>query len=242
MYRKGHPMQFFAGTSAYSVKEWKGSFYPEKLPAKDMLSYYSQRFPSVEINSSYHKLPTEATVQSWAEQVPESFRFVIKAPQTITHIKRLKNVDEVTDLLLKTVSVLDRRLGPLYFQLPPNFKKDLPRLEAFLDFIGSRAQTVFEFRHASWFDEDVFDCLRAHACALCVADADDLPSIDLIQTADWGYVRLRREAYSDELLKDWIERLRSKEWETAYVFFKHEETGTGPKLATRFLELALRNP
>jgi uncharacterized protein YecE (DUF72 family) len=122
--------------------------------------------------------------------------------------------------------------------LPPNFKKDLPRLEDFLGLIGKGTAVAFEFRHESWFDDEVFECLRANSCALCVADADDLPSAVLVDTAGWGYVRLRRKRYTSKRLDEWIERLRSQPWKEAYVFFKHEDTGTGPRLAARFLKLA----
>lgn len=231
-------MRFFVGTSGYSFKEWKGSSYPEKLPQKEMLSYYAGRFSAVEINSTFYAMPKAEVLESWAGQTPETFRFVLKAPQTITHRRRLKNVEEETDHLLRTAAVLGGRLGPILFQLPPNLKKDLERLEAFLTHFGKRASAAFEFRHESWFDDEVLGCLRRHACPLCVADADDLPAAELTRTADWGLVRLRREAYSDESLLAWIEKLKSQNWGQAYVFFRHEDTGTGPKLAARFVELA----
>jgi uncharacterized protein YecE (DUF72 family) len=231
-------MRFFVGTSGYSYKEWKGTFYPERLPQKEMLSYYAQRFSTVEINNTFYRMPSVSVMESWAQQVPDSFRFVLKVPQTITHFKRLKNVEEETDHLLHAASALKGRTGPLLFQLPPNFKKDLSRLEVFLSLIANRTSSAFEFRHESWFDGDVFDCLRASSCALCVADMDDFRRADLVSTANWGYVRLRRESYTDKQLGEWIETLRSQNWEEAYVFFKHEDVGTGPKLAARFLELA----
>jgi uncharacterized protein YecE (DUF72 family) len=231
-------MRFFVGTSGYSYKEWKGTFYPEKLPQKEMLSYYAQRFSTVEVNNTFYRMPSVSVVQTWAQQVPDSFRFVLKVPQTITHHKRLKNAEEDTDYLLRTAAELKERQGPLLFQLPPNLKKDLPRLEAFLRFLGNRTPSAFEFRHESWFDDEVFDCLRANSCALCVADTDDFAHADLISTAGWGYMRLRREVYTDESLGEWIEKLRSQDWDEAYVFFRHEDAGTGPKLAARFLELA----
>jgi uncharacterized protein YecE (DUF72 family) len=231
-------MRFFVGTSGYSYKEWKGIFYPNKLPQKEMLSYYASRFLAVEINSTFYGMPDESIVESWTQQTPDSFRFVLKAPQSITHRKRLNNAEVETEHLLRIASMLKGRQGPLLFQLPPNFKKDVSRLETFLGLIEKRASSAFEFRHESWFDKEVFDCLRANSCALCVAEVDDVPSADLVSTARWGYVRLRRKDYSDEQLSEWIERLRSQDWEEAYVFFKHEDSGTGPKLATRFLELA----
>ena len=233
-------MRFFVGTSGYSYKEWKGSFYPEKLPQKEMLSYYAQRFNAVEINSTFRRMPEASVLKSWTQQVPDTFRFVLKAPQTITHFKRLKNVKAETRDLLRKASVLKGRRGPVLFQLPPNFKKDLSRLKPFLRLIGRRTRAAFEFRHESWFDDEVFDCLRKHSCALCTADSDDSPWTDLVTTAGWGYVRLRRERYTGKRLGQWIERIRSQPWNEAFVFFKHEDTGTGPNLATRFLELAGR--
>ncbi len=231
-------MQFFVGTSGYSYKEWKGNFYPEKLPAKEMLSYYAQRFSTVELNNTFYRMPSVAVVEAWAQQTPASFRFVLKAPQAITHRKRLKNVEEDTDFYLNAASALGDRQGPLLFQLPPNMKKDPPRLEAFLQHLGGRAAAAFEFRHESWLDDEVIGCLRDHSCALCVADGDDLPDTELVSTADWGYFRLRREGYTDEGLTDWINRIRSTKWNEAYVFFRHEDTAAGVKLATRFLELS----
>src|SRR5260370_1410648 len=186
-------MRFFVGRRGYSYKEWKGSFYPEKLPQKEMLSYYAERFSTVEINNTFYRMPKPSVLESWADQVPDSFRFVLKAPQVITHRKRLKGVEQETDYLLRTAAVLKGRQGPLLFQLPPNFKKDLTRLEAFLALLGEGALAAFEFRHESWFDDGVFGCLRAKSCALCIADMDAASTTDLVSTAGWGYVRLRRE-------------------------------------------------
>src|SRR5258708_1624930 len=194
-------MRFFVGTSGYSYKEWKGSFYPEKYPQKEMLSYYAQRFSAVEINSTFRRMPEASVLKSWTQQVPDTFRFVLKAPQTITHFKRLKNVKAETRDLLRKASVLKGRRGPVLFQLPPNFKKDLSRLKPFLRLIGRRTRAAFEFRHESWFDDEVFDCLRKHSCALCTADSDDSPWTDLVSTAGWGYVRLRRGRYTKKRLQ-----------------------------------------
>jgi uncharacterized protein YecE (DUF72 family) len=230
-------MQFFVGTSGYSYKEWKGSFYPEKLPAKEMLSFYAQQFSTVEINNTFYRMPAPSVLESWATQVPENFKFVLKAPQAITHFKRLKDVEDPTDRFLQVSSVLKGRLGPLLFQLPPNFKKDLPRLAGFLDLIPTGTAVALEFRHESWFDDEVYARMRTKSCALCVADSEDLPSPALADTAPWGMLRLRRESYSNKQLGDWIEKAKSQNWETAYVFFKHEDSGTAPKFATRFVEL-----
>lgn len=231
-------MQFFVGTSGYSYKEWKGSFYPEKIRADQMLRYYAERFSTVEINNTFYRMPKDNVLESWAGDAPDSFRFVLKASQRITHIKRLANVEDETNYLLRAASVLGQRQGPLLFQLPPNLKKDLARLGAFLDLVVNRAQVALEFRHESWFDDEVYECLRERSAALCIADVDEAPEPELVNTAPWGYLRLRRENYADADLARWLEKLRASSWPVAYVFFKHEDAGVGPKLAARFLELA----
>jgi uncharacterized protein YecE (DUF72 family) len=230
-------MRFFIGTSGYSYKEWKGSFYPEKLPAKEMLAYYAERFSTVEINNTFYRMPAPSVLESWAAQVPENFRFALKAPQVITHLKRLKDVEEPTERFLQVAAVLKKRLGPLLFQLPPNFKKDLPRLEGLLDLFPVGTAAALEFRHESWFDDEVYARMRARSCALCVADSEDLPSPDLVNTARWGMLRLRREKYSKQGLVEWFDKAKSQKWDEAYVFFKHEDSGTAPKFASHFLEL-----
>jgi uncharacterized protein YecE (DUF72 family) len=230
-------MQFFVGTSGYSYKEWKGSFYPQKLPQKEMLPYYAEHFSTVEINNTFYRMPQPSLLEAWAAQVPAHFRFVLKAPQTITHFRRLNNVDEPTDQFVRTAAVLKKRLGLLLFQLPSNFKIDLPRLERFLKLIKTGTPLAFEFRHESWFEKDVLACLRANSCALCITDAEDVPSTDLIKTARLAYVRLRRPRYTKQQLVGWSDKLRALKSAEAYVFFKHEDTGTGPKLARRFLDV-----
>lgn len=231
-------MQFYVGTSGFSYKEWKGSFYPAKIKADEMLAFYAQHFSTVEINNTFYRMPKTAVVESWAGQVPDSFQFVLKASKRITHIKRLKEAEEPTEFLLKAASVLGDKQGPLLFQLPPNLKKDLPRLETFLAHVKKRARVAMEFRNASWFDDEVYACLRSHAASLCLSEADDMPAVPLVHTTDWGYLRLRSEGYTDEQLADWIKKVRDQGWQKCYVFFKHEDAGTGPKLAKRFLELA----
>lgn len=232
-------MQFIVGTSGYSYPGWKGSFYPPKLPQKEMLSFYAQRFATVELNNTFYRLPNESTIESWVGQVPGTFRFAVKAPQTITHRKRLKEVKAETEQLFQIVSAFDKHLGPLLFQLPPNLKKDLPRLEDFLGLIeGQKKPSAFEFRHESWFDDEVAESLSSHGCPLCLADMEDAPAPKLTRTANWGYVRLRRDNYSDSQIREWIKKLRSQEWREAFVYFKHDDVGLGAKLATRFVELA----
>ena len=230
-------MRFFVGTSAFSEPKWKGSFYPKTLPAKEMLKYYAERFNAVEINSSYYRMPRASNLKPWLADVPEGFRFTFKAPQAITHFKRLKDAEVPTETFIQETAVLGAQRGPLLFGLPPNYKKDVGRLRSFLQQLPSGLRVAFEFRHASWFDDETFACLRSSGCALCVNDEDKSPWTDLVHTADWGYLRLRREAYTDKGLAAWVEKLRAQKWREAYVFFKHEETGTGPKLAARFLKL-----
>lgn len=230
-------MQFFVGTSGYGYKEWKGSFYPEKLPQKQMLTYYGQRFNSVELNNTFRRMPTADSLQSLLDQVPKSFRFAVKAPQSITHFKRLKDAGSNVQELKDALQGLKKQAGPVLFQLPPNFKKDIERLDTFLKSIGKGISAAFEFRHESWYDDEVFKCLRKHACALCAADAEDTPKAQLVRTAKWGYVRLRRDGYTKKALTTWLKNIRTLDWKTVYVYFKHEETGMGPKLARMFLEL-----
>lgn len=231
-------MELYVGTSGYSYKEWKGSFYPEKLPIKQMLKYYGERFRTVEINNTFYRMPKAAVLESWAADVPADFKFVIKASQRITHFRRLKDVDESVSYLLRFVAALKARLGPLLFQLPPNLEKDVPRLRTFLALIPTERRAVFEFRHQSWFDDEVFALLREHRATLCLADADDELDVPFVATTDWGYLRLRQPDYDDAELKKWVKRVRDQDWREAFVFFKHEDTGKGPAFAKRFLELA----
>lgn len=231
-------MKLHVGTSGYSYKEWKGNFYPEDLPAKEMLSYYSRRLPAVEINNTFYRLPQPSMIENWKAQVPARFRFSIKATQRITHIKRLNNVADETKYLLETVSLLEQRLGVVLFQLPPNFKKDLERLKVFLALLKPDLRTAFEFRHESWFDDETFDLLRERDCALVVSDTDEKPLTEIISTARWGYLRLRRTAYDENDLVEWMRRVQNQKWKDAFVFFKHEDEGVGPKLAAQFLGLA----
>lgn len=231
-------MKLYVGTSGYSYKEWKGIFYPEKLPAKEMLSFYASQLPAVEINNTFYRLPQKSMLEGWKEQVPANFRFSIKASQRITHFKRLKDVAEETKYLLDTASCLEERLGVVLFQLPPNMKKDLPRLETFLQCLPGGTRFAFEFRHPTWLEDDVLDLLRQAGHALCISDTDDMPVTHIDRTADWGYLRLRRVVYDEPALIEWLQRIRNQQWQEAFVFFKHEDEGTGPRLAGQFLSLA----
>ncbi len=199
-------MKVRAGTSGYSYKEWKGTFYPAKLSAAGMLPFYAERFSTVEINNTFYRMPSESVLLNWAAQVPDGFAFVLKAPRRITHDKRLKNADEDVSYLLKTAAVLGKKRGPLLFQTPPFLQKDLACLRDFLGLLSADGQSAFEFRHQSWFDEEVFSVLREHDAALCLADAENELQIPFLATASWGYVRLRRPDYSDADLGDWAKR------------------------------------
>lgn len=231
-------MNLLVGTSGYSYPAWKGAFYPAKLPAKQFLRFYGTQFPSVEINSTFRAPPKESVLAEWAGEVPEHFRFVLKAPQRVTHIKRLKDAGEPVAAFLAAARTLGEKLGPVLFQLPPNMKKDAERLAAFLALIPDGIRAAFEFRHPSWFEGDVLALLRDHGAALCAAEADDELEVPFEATAGWGYVRLRRAEYTDSELAAWAARVRKQKWRETFVFFKHEDEGKGPRFAARLRELA----
>ena len=223
-------MRVLTGTSGYSYAPWKGSFYPEDLPSSQMLRFYATRLPAVEINNTFYRMPRPAVLAAWSEQVPDGFVFAMKASQQITHRKRLKDAAEPLRFFLETATTLGDRLGPVLFQLPPNLKKDLPRLQDFLALLPAARRAAFEFRHESWFSDDVMAALSSAGAALCVAE-DDALATPLTPTTDWGYLRLRREEYGPGALGEWAERIRRQPWKEAFVFFKHEEEGRGPALA-----------
>jgi uncharacterized protein YecE (DUF72 family) len=231
-------VRLWVGTSGFGYKEWRGKFYPERYPAKEMLRFYGSRFAAVEINNSFYRLPTEMVLRSWAEQVPADFRFVLKAPRRITHSKRLKNCKAEVEDLFSVAKALGSSQGAFLFQLPANFEKDVERLKTFLSVVPADRHVAFEFRHPSWLDEEIFALLRGRNCALCVADTDDGEGCDLINTASWGYLRLRRRQYSGADLLRWKKRICSQAWDHAYVFFKHEDEATGPRFAKEFLKHA----
>lgn len=231
-------MKLYVGTSGYAYKEWKGAFYPEKFPDGEMLRYYGERFNACEINNTFYRMPRAAVLEAWTEQVPADFRFVLKASQKITHFQRLKETDDSVAYLLSVAGTLGNRLGPLLFQLPPNLKKDLPRLVSFLALLPPERRAAFEFRHASWLDEEVFGVLRDHQAALCIAEAEGDLEVPFVSTADWGYLRLRLPEYDEAALQAEVDRVRAQDWAEAFVFFKHEDAGKGPRFARRFMELA----
>ena len=224
------------GTSGYNYPEWKGRFYPEKLPASGMLPFYASQFSTVEINYTFYRMPTEKLLAGWSAQVPAHFTFALKAPRRITHDKRLKDCADTVAAFCRIAGSLGERLGPLLFQLPPNLKCDLAVFDAFLDMLPPRAPAAFEFRHASWLDEPVFERLRARNLALCIADSDDRHTPH-VATADFGYLRLRDEGYADADLARWAAIVTAEStWQRAFVYFKHEDEGKGPEFARAFLE------
>jgi uncharacterized protein YecE (DUF72 family) len=231
-------MNLYVGTSGFAYKEWKGSFYPKDLPAKQMLRYYGEHFRTVESNYTFTRMPTASVLEGWAGEVPTDFKFALKVPQQITQFRRLKGVDDLTAQFLEAAGTLKRRLGPLLVQLHPNFKNDLPRLRDFLALLPRRFRVAIEFRHPTWFDEAVFRLLRKHRSAFCIADADDKLDVPFVATANWGYLRLRRANYSDRVLKSWAKRIRDTGWRDAFVFFRHEDKGKGPRMAKRLQKLA----
>jgi len=231
-------MKLHAGTSGYAFKEWKGSFYPSDLKDDAMLGFYASRFPTVEINNTFYRLPKEGVLRAWAGQVPELFTFAIKASQRITHFARLKpECASAVDFLLKNTSSLENRLGPILFQLPPNLKKDLDRLRTFLDTLPRDRRFTIEFREQSWFEEDVYDALRERDVAMCIIDQPEFSS-PVVPTASWGYARLHRFDYDGAALTAWASRLGAQGWDEAYVYFKHDEgVGSGPPAVGEFMRV-----
>ena len=229
-------MKLLAGTSGYAFKEWKGTFYPEDLKDDGMLGYYAGKFPAVEINNTFYRLPKQHVLEGWAAQVPESFTFAIKASQRITHFARLKPESaSAVEFLLKNTTSLGSKLGPILFQLPPNLKKDADRLRAFLATLPSDRRFTIEFRHETWFDDEVYDALRARDIAMCVIEQPEFAS-PLVATASWGYARLHRFDYDEGALAEWAKRIAAQAWSDAYVFFKHDEgVGSGPPAVDAFV-------
>jgi uncharacterized protein YecE (DUF72 family) len=233
-------VELFAGTSGFAYREWVGPFYPEGLATSEMLRFYAEHLPAVEINNTFYRLPRASVLESWAAQVPEGFRFALKASQRITHRKRLKDVAEETGYLLRTASALGPKLGAILFQLPPNLRLDLERLDRFLELLPPGARAALEFRHPSWRDAAVAERLRARDVALVAVDAEDAPAEGDPATAGFGYLRLRRPGYERAELAAWASRIAAQGWSQAFVFFKHEDAGAGPRLAGEFLALAAR--
>ena len=229
-------MLLCAGTSGYSYKEWLGHFYPEKLPVSEMLRYYAERFPTVEINNTFYRMPAESMLVQWSQQVPDHFAFTLKAPRRITHDNRLRDTESHVTEFLRRAGALGNKLGVLLFQLPPYLKKDLPRLRDFLGWLPSGKRVAFEFRHDSWQDDEVYEALRSQAAILCVTDTDE-GDTPFVVTSDWGYVRLRRTHYDDNELRAWSERIAAKAVARTYVYFMHEDEALGTRFAQRLNEL-----
>lgn len=225
------------GTSGYNYPEWKGTFYPRDLAVSKMLPYYAERFPTVEVNYTFYRMPTAKIVEAWAAVTPGAFQFALKAPRRITHIARLRDCDPALEVFFDAASALGRQLGPVLFQLAPTHKKDFASLEAFTRALPHRARAAFEFRHASWFDGDVLELLRSRNLALCVADSEKLSSPVEI-TADYAYFRLRDEGYGPADIRRWagVIRERTSDCRDVYVYFKHEESGVGPAFARQLID------
>jgi uncharacterized protein YecE (DUF72 family) len=218
--------KLLAGASGYSFKEWKGNFYPQRIKAEDMLAFYAERLPTVEINNTFYQMPKVTVLETWAGSTPEPFRFAIKASRRITHIARLKTdaAADSVEFLYRNLAALGAKRGPVLFQLPPFMKRDLPRLAEFLDLLPDDHRAAFEFRNESWFTDDVYAALKDAEAALCLSEREDNAPPPLVETAPWGYVRLRLETYSDADLEQWARRLEGTSWRQVYVYFMHEPT------------------
>ena len=230
--------KLLAGASGYSFKEWKGNFYPERIKPEEMLGFYSARLPTVEINNTFYQMPKVAVLENWARTVPESFRFAIKASRRITHFARLK-ADAAADsvrFLYEQLQTLGDKRGPVLYQLPPFLKKDLPRLTEFLAVLPEAHRAAFEFRNDTWFSDDVYQALENAGAALCLSEREDNAPPPLVQTAPWGYVRLRLESYTEKDLAVWGRRLAATGWSAIYVYFMHEPTA--PAYARTLMKFA----
>jgi uncharacterized protein YecE (DUF72 family) len=235
---KNNALRIWTGTSGFQYPEWKGSFYPDDLPLKRMLPFYAEQFSSTEVNYSFRRIPTEKTLSNWNSLTPPDFRFSFKAPQKVTHFARLRDCGETVSFFAQSLSILGEKVGAILFQLPPDFTKDSARLSEFLKIMPSSIKPAFEFRHESWFDDEVFSILREHNAALCLAENEDLAT-PRIATASFGYLRLRREDYTPAALNSWADFVleQKKVWADAYIYFKHEERGVGPKFARQMNEM-----
>jgi len=236
-------MRMWVGTSGYNYPEWKGNFYPQKLPAAKMLPYYAERFTTVEINYTFYRTPNEKILAGWNRETPPGFRLTLKAPKRITHIARLRECADLLQYFLKTAATLGPKLGAILFQLPPYFRRDLAVLDEFLQLLPAGTCAAFEFRHASWMEREVFARLRARNLALCVADSEKF-STPVEITADYAYFRLRDEGYTPQDLARWAETIRTRAAACGdvFVYFKHEEAGIGPQFARVLLDALASEP
>lgn len=230
-------MNLWIGTSGFQYPEWRGTFYPEVFPTSKMLPYYAERFSSTEVNYTFRRIPSAKTIDAWSQATPARFKFSLKAPQKVTHFAKLRDCSDTLRYFQQVVSALEAKLGAVLFQLPPGFKKDVAVLAAFLEELPTGMRAAFEFRHESWFDDEVFAALRSRNAALCIADSQKL-STPVVATADFGYLRLRREDYVGADIARWAETVQTTaaQWSDAFVYFKHEESGIGPKFAAEFAD------
>ena len=231
--------RLLAGASGYSFKEWKGNFYPEKIKAEDMLAYYAERLPTVEINNTFYRMPKTAVLETWAGLTPEHFRFAIKASRRITHISRIKaeSAAEPLGYLYRNLAALGGKRGPVLFQLPPNLKADVKLLEEFLPALPRAVQAAFEFRNPSWFTDEVFNLLKANNRALCIAETEERTTPDVV-TADFAYYRYRKPSYTPEERRVMVDRIREHlgQDRNVFAYFKHEETPEGALYAVQILK------
>ncbi len=219
-------MHIFAGTSGFSYAEWCGRFYPEALPGDRMLRFYAERLPTVEINNTFYRMPKQETVIAWGEEVPEAFQFAVKASRRITHSQKLADVGDDVAYLFNVIGVLGAKLGPVLFQLPPFLKKDIGLLNAFLAVLPEGRRAALEFRHPSWFTDDVYSALAARNVALVGGDLEESEkSPPLVATADFGYLRLRRLDYDPAGIAEWGTRIAEQSWGSVYAYLKHEVLG-----------------
>ena len=231
-------MNTWIGTSGFQYAEWKGKFYPEDLAAAKMLPFYAERLNTTEINYTFHRIPSAKTIDNWNKLTPSNFRFALKAPQKMTHWLKLRECGDTLRYFCDTISALGEKLGPVLFQLPPNFKKDTFVLADFVNCLSSELRAAFEFRHESWFDDEVWEILKGRNVALCLNETADFAA-PKIATADYGYLRLRREDYDTTDVERWTNFVREQNgrWKDAFIYFKHEEAGIGPKLAMQMMKL-----
>ena len=229
-------MRVLTGTSGFGYRAWKGRFYPPDLPAARMLAYYASRLPVVEVNATFRRLPTPEMLAGWSAQVPPAFVFALKAPQRITHVDRLAGTAGTVSALYRAAAELGPALGAILYQLPPTFRKDVPRLQEFLAMLPAGGRAAFEFRHPSWGSDDVYATLAAANAAWCATDTDE-GSSPLVATASFGYLRLRRTGYQQQDLRAWVERVLAQPWGDALVFFKHEDDARGPAFALAVQEI-----
>ncbi|MEJ2614985.1 MAG: DUF72 domain-containing protein [Ignavibacteriaceae bacterium] len=230
-------MKLYVGTSGYSYKEWKGKFYPEDIKPDNMLNFYSDQFSTVEINNTFYRMPQRFVLETWKKQVPADFRFSVKAPQRITHMKKLKDVDEDIRYFIDIITSLGNKLGIILFQFPPYFRKNTELLQNFTNLLPKNITAAFEFRHESWFEDDVFSCLKEKDFPLCLSETDKEPDIDITGTASKGYLRLRKSDYTEKEIKNWYDKIKKQNWETVFVFFKHDDEAKGTKYSKHLIEL-----